>query len=289
MSWGMTFPDTVAEDLLELVRWQVGFGVRYPGSPGHLRLRQALADRVRAMGWEPVLQPFEVMLDGAPRSCANVVARVGGKRPGPVLLLGTHWDTRLVADRDPDPALKSLPIPGANDGGSGTAVLLELLEALRGVEPAGEVQVAFLDAEDVGNLDGNEFSRGAEHLAGNPLGARPDRVLALDMVGGKDMVLDRDAHAARHPPSLRLTSELFAIGREQGWAAFTRPKAQPWKYIISDHYPFLVRGIPAAILIDIDYPPWHTHRDLPEAMDGESLAATLGVVATYIERHHLRG
>jgi glutaminyl-peptide cyclotransferase len=281
----MLFPDQAGREMMELVEWQLSFGVRCPGSEGHLAVRAAMEERIGDLGHEPVRQPFAVRLGGKNVACANVVVRVGPQdvEEGP-LLIGTHWDSRLVADREERPELRGKPIPGANDGGSGTAVLLYLLGRLGDFGLRREVQLAFFDAEDVGNIDGNEFSRGAAYLAEHPVGRPPREVIALDMVGGAGMVLDRDAHAAHHRPSWKLTQAVFGIGRELGQGPFTASKPEQWKYIISDHHPFLVRGIPAVILIDIDYPPWHTHGDLPAAMHADSLAAVLRVVATYVSR-----
>lgn len=279
----MQFPDNAGPQMMGLVEWQLSHGVRYPGSPGHLDLRRALEGRLSALGVDWVAQEFTVTLGGAKRACANLVARLGAGKGRP-LLLGSHWDTRLIADREPDARLRRQPIPGANDGGSGTAILLYLLGYLRELQLRREVQVAFFDAEDVGNIEGNEFSMGARYLAEHPVGDPPAEVVGLDMVGGRGMVLDRDAHAARHALSFGLTRTLFGIGRELCLAPFTASKPDQWKYIISDHHPFLARGIPAAILIDIDYPPWHTHGDLPDAMAADSLVAVLRVVATYISR-----
>lgn len=269
--------------MMGLVEWQLSHGVRYPGSPGHLGLRRGLEGRFREMGVEWVCQEFAVTLGGTERGCANLVVRLGAGKGRP-LLVGTHWDTRLIADREHSEELRHRPIPGANDGGSGTAVLLYLLGSLRELGLRREVQIVFFDAEDVGGIEGNEFSMGARYLAANPVGDAPAEVLGLDMVGGRAMVLDRDAHAARHRPTLELTRTLFGIGRELGLRPFTASKPEQWKYIVSDHHPFLARGIPAAILIDIDYAPWHTHGDLPEAMAADSLVAVLRVVATYVGR-----
>jgi Zn-dependent M28 family amino/carboxypeptidase len=281
----MRFPESAAVQMMEIVDWQLSFGCRYPGSRGHADLAAALAERVHALGIEPIRQGFDVRLQGQMRRCTNVVVRLRGSGDEAPLLLGTHWDTRLVGDREADTQQRGRPIPGANDGGSGTAVLLYLLGALRDLPLHREIQIAFLDAEDVGSLDGNPFSVGAAHLAHHPLGRRPAEVIALDMVGGRAMVLDRDLHALRHPPSAALTEELFRIGRNLGHDPFIRAKPDQWKYIVSDHHPFLRLGIAAALLIDIDYPPWHTQGDLPCAMEGASLAAVLEVVATYIERY----
>jgi glutaminyl-peptide cyclotransferase len=279
----MVSPDPAGAEMMRLVEWQVGFGPRYPGAPGHGALLEALQVRLGELGLRFLRQEFTVTLEGRQRECANLVVRLGAGQGRP-LLLGTHWDSRLIADREPDARRRGRPIPGANDGGSGTAVELVLLRALRELRLRREVQVAFFDAEDVGNIEGNEFSMGARYLAAHPVGERPVEVVALDMVGGRDMVLDRDAHASGHRPTWELTRELFAIGGELGLRPFTASKPAQWKYIVSDHHPFLAKGIPAAILIDIDYPPWHTHGDLPGAMAADSLAAVLQVVATWVER-----
>ena len=97
-----------------------------------------------------------------------------------------------------------------------------------------------------------------------------------------DCRLDHDGHAFHHAPSLRLTRDLFRIGRSRGFAPFCRSKPKQRKYIVCDHSPFLARGVASALLIDIDYAPWHTHGDTVDAMDGNSMLMTLEVVAEYV-------
>lgn len=205
-----------------------------------------------------------------------------------MVLLGTHYDTRPVADREPDPRLRSVPIPGANDGGSGTAVLLHLLDWLRGA--AGglgrDVAVAFVDAEDLGDIDGNPFSLGADRLAADPPAAvgRPGEVLVLDMVGGRDAILDIDAHVFHHAPSRDLAAGLFRLGASLDLPPFARAKPDRVRYVVSDQWPFLRRGVPACLLIDLDYPEWHTQADLPAAMSGESMAAIEAALKPWLSR-----
>ncbi len=265
---------------MALVREQVALGPRAPGTRAHELLADRLEAALRACGCEVVIQPFTVGFRGRGLPCRNVVGVFRASRgstdpaaaPAPPLLLGTHYDTRLRADRDPDPNRRGEAIPGANDGGSGTAVLLHMLPALARQRLAGDVAVAFLDAEDLGNIDGNEFALGAAWLARHPLpGFSPQEALILDMVGGRDMVLDIDAHILGHSPSRKLTSEVFAAGSSRGWKPFAGEKPRRLKYIVSDHTPFAAAGVASCILIDIDYPEWHTQADLPEAMSEESL------------------
>jgi glutaminyl-peptide cyclotransferase len=278
-------------ELLALVRWQVCLGTRVPGSAAHDRLADALGERLAGAGAEVHVQPFTARFLGTTAACRNVVGVFRCGRSGaPLALLGTHYDTRPIADRESDPALRDTPIPGANDAGSGTAVFLHLLPWLRAACDDGvlerDVAVAFVDAEDLGDIDGNPFSLGAEHLAAEPpVGiGRPAEVVVLDMVGGRDMVLDIDAHVFRHPRSRRLTADLFTLGASLDLPPFTREKPQRLKYIVSDHWPFLRRGVPSCLLIDLDYPEWHTRADLPEAMSGASLAAIEAVLQPWLSR-----
>jgi Zn-dependent M28 family amino/carboxypeptidase len=284
-------PTSASAELAALVEHQVSLGPRVPGTAAHDRLADELAARLEHAGAEAHVQPFAVRFDGRTVACRNVVGVYRcGIPAAPLTLLATHYDTRPIGDREPDPGLRGTPIPGANDGGSGTAVLLHLLAWL-GTACAGggierDVAVAFVDAEDLGDIDGNPFSLGAEHLAANPPAAvgRPDEVLALDMVGGRDLVLDVDAHVFHHAPSRDLAAGLFRMGASLGLAPFVRGKPERVKYIISDQWPFLRRGVPAGLLIDLDYPEWHTQADLPAAMSGESMAAIEAALMPWLSR-----
>ena len=181
-------------------------GPRVPGTEPHDRLSRMLAKELRAHTPEVIVQGFVVPFRGDTLACANVIGVFRAKtecrgvpRPaecrgvprqegtpamnateyrgpggvGPVLL-GTHYDTRPRADRETDKARRETPIPGANDGGSGTAVLLHMLRWLGSRELSRDVIVVFFDAEDLGGIDGKEYSIGAEFHAANPLpGLRP--------------------------------------------------------------------------------------------------------------------
>ena len=270
--------------LLDLVDWQVAFGHRYPGSEGHTAFRAALEHRLRETGLPVHPQRFRLTFRGKRCQCANYVVQLNPDSPcrrGP-LLVGTHFDTRVRADRERDPAVRESPIPGANDGGSGTAVLLHLLETLRARRLPRQVLFAFFDAEDVGDIDGHPFSVGAARLAADPVPFAPEQVLVLDMIGGADMVLDVDAHAMAHPPSRDMTREVFSLAASLGMTPFTAYKQHKTKHIISDQRPFMERGTAACLLIDIDYPQWHTHADLPDAMSGTSLEVIEDFLLAYL-------
>jgi hypothetical protein len=281
--------EAAGQPLLDLVRRQVDLGPRYPGSEAHRRLAGELAGSLEEHAAEAHRQRFTVRLPGGPVECGNLTgifrpAEAGPPLALPPLLLGTHFDTRLTADREPEQASRARPIPGANDGGSGTAILLSLLPELarlgREGKLAREVRVVFFDAEDVGGIGGLPFSLGAGLYAREPPFGPPGEVLVLDMVGGSGLELDLDGHVLDHPPSLELTRRVFASGGQVDPAVF---RAAKLKHIICDHHPFLKRGIASCLLIDLDYPEWHTQADLPAAMAERSLATTAAAVLRFLQ------
>ncbi|MGO9412023.1 MAG: M28 family peptidase [Spirochaetia bacterium] len=271
---------------MRLVEEQVSLGPRVPGTTAHDNLLDLLESRLRRHATETMRQEFRVTFRGQSVACANLVGAFRAAHPaGGPILLGTHFDTRPRADLDADPARRESPIPGANDGGSGTAVLQHMLEWLSVQKLSRDVLVAFFDAEDLGSIDGNDFSLGAEWCACHPpWGTEVAEVVVLDMVGGRGMVFDIDAHIFLFPAEKRLTLEVFRLGSSRGWPPFTASKPQRLKYVISDHHPFALRGIPSCLLIDLDYPEWHTHADTPQAMSAASLGITEAALSLYLSR-----
>jgi hypothetical protein len=275
------------EELIELVKWQIGFGARVPGSVAHRQFTTALKQRLAIKVQELHEQSFTITLSGEPVLCTNLfgVLRSPRRPLGPTrppLLLGTHFDTRPIADNEEAPALRQRPILGANDGGSGTAILIHLLDLIERTILERDIILAFFDAEDVGGIDGNLFSMGSRYMVVHPPIELPREVIILDMVGGRDMIMNIDAHIYHHNASRALTEKIRGLAAEIGLRPFLRQKRAKTRYIICDHIPFLMKGIPSCLLIDLDYPEWHTQRDLPEAMSGESLAAIEELILTYL-------
>ena len=115
------------EGILRLVREQVALGPRVPGSDAHAELGRRLRAALEEASAEVTVQEFSLPFRGRTLECRNIVGVFRARRAGlGPLLLGSHYDCRFRADREKDPSRRESPIPGANDGGSGTAVLLQL-------------------------------------------------------------------------------------------------------------------------------------------------------------------
>ena len=261
---------------MELLIAQCDLGPRIPGSTGNLKLREMILDLARKHGFKAhtlCLQATDPM-SGEPVEICNIVVSVGPEG-GQRLWLGAHYDTRPVSDRDPDPELRSTPLVGANDGASGVAVLLHLLEILGTDRPPQGVDFLFFDGEDSG-LSGNSdgFCLGSRHLAatcrdfGNPLSqGTPRGLIVLDMVGQKNLQIPMEAYSMVNAPEW--TEAVFERAGELGLSVFVPHRGLA---IYDDHVPFLEQGIPAVDLIDFDFPQWHTTGDTPDICSGASLA-----------------
>jgi glutaminyl-peptide cyclotransferase len=233
---------------------QVAFGPRTPGSQAHAKAIVYIQDELHKAGWQTELQ--ETTWQGF--AVKNIIA--SRTNESPQIIVGAHYDSRLLADQDPGPG-RSGPVPGANDGASGVAVLLEMARTL----PSESIPVwlVFFDAEDNGGLDGRVWIMGSRAFVA-ALTVRPRAAVILDMVGDADLniYIERNSDA-------KLITEIWtqaaSLGHEQQFI-------QVIKYsMLDDHTPFLEAGIPAIDIIDFDYPYWHTAADTPDKLSSRSL------------------
>lgn len=227
-----------------------------------------MKDELEAAGWQVEIQTSESL--GHP--IENLVARRNADPPQ--IILGAHYDTRMYADADPDPAQHGNVVPGANDGASGVAVLLELARSLP--EETVPVWLVFFDAEDNGRIEGWDWILGSrEFVKNNPV--QPRAVVIVDMIGDADLNIYKERNS--NPD---LTDEIWAVAKELGYESKFIPE---YKHsMIDDHTPFLEAGIPAIDIIDFDYPYWHTIQDTPDKVSAESLQAVGETLRAWITR-----
>ena len=245
---------------------QVTLGARTPGSVAHARTVAYIQQELEKAGWKVQIQTTE--WDGF--SVQNITA--SRSEVTPRIVVGAHYDSRLLADQDPGPG-RSSPVPGANDGASGVSVLLELARTL----PSDSVPVwlVFFDAEDNGGLENRQWIMGSRAFVA-ALMEKPQAVIIVDMVGDADLNLfiERNSDAA-------LTAEIWAQAAALGYEKFFI--ATPKYDMIDDHTPFLEAGIPAVDIIDFDYPYWHTSADTADKVSAKSLQAVGETMWAWIE------
>lgn len=236
---------------------QVSMGSRAPGSVGHVQIREWMRAELQSAGWVVEIHQTERM--GQP--IYNLIAKRNDEPPQ--IILGAHYDTRLFADNDPDIANHTLPVPGANDGASGVAVLLELARTLpQDITPTWLV---FFDAEDNGRIPGWDWILGSRAFV-DEIDVNPQAVVIVDMIGDIDLNIHFEKNS-----NVTLREEIWNTAHELGYGSVFI-NTEKWS-ILDDHTPFLEAGIPSVLLIDFDYPYWHTIADTPDKVSPTSLLA----------------
>ncbi|HEY0139016.1 MAG TPA: M28 family peptidase [Nannocystis sp.] len=197
-------------------------------------------------------------------------------------VLATHFDVRPWAESDPDPTRREQAIPGANDGTSGVAVLLELAPLLLDQLPQDVgFSLILFDGEELGRPGDGPYCAGSRALAqaiarGEFPEVRAARFgVVLDMVGDADLQLLQDPRSRR--AAAAIVDEIWSTGQAAGFQQFV---AGPGPELLDDHVALTEAGVPSLLLIDYSYPAWHTHADDLSQIS----AASLGAVGETLRR-----
>jgi len=231
----------------DLVKKQVEFGPRVSGTPSYEKAKKFLIDELVKTGATVKQQEFEATVPWGERlKFTNIIASF---RPelDKRILLSAHWDSRPHADQEADSSKHKTPIPGANDGASGTAVLLHLAEILGKTPPSVGVDIVLFDAEDYGesgSLAG--YCIGSKYFASNnPLTVKPRFGILLDLVG------DKEAVYMREPVSNHYAGDIVElVWRYAQSVGNTRFKDFVSQEIYDDHVPLNEAGIKTIDIID---------------------------------------
>ncbi len=264
-------------------------GPRPAGSEANGRQRAMVAAHFKANGGAVREQAFTGRdpLSGAEVKMANLIGSWFPDRADRIVI-GVHYDTRPFPDMDPDPKRRRGPFLGANDGASGVALLMEIAHHLADLPTEWGVDLVLFDGEElvydrVGDyfLGSKEFARQyqAEQDRRRDDDDAPSYVggLVLDMVGDKDLRIDKEQYSIQLAPGL--VRQVWAVAKGLEARAF-RDRVGP--AVLDDHLALNNAGIPSIDLIDFDYPEWHTSRDLPDRCSASSLAEVGRVVTAWL-------
>jgi len=255
---------------------QCEFGPRPVGSEAHQKTRDFLLAEMQKYADRTVAQDFRYR--GMPLTNVIGVFNPDAKRQ---VLLCAHWDTRPIADMEIDEEKRKRPIPGANDGASGVAVLLELARLFKEKKPEVGVLIVLFDGEDYGDFKKDEgVFLGSRHFARNRQGYNPAFGILIDMVGDKDLDIYREVNSQRYAPGTN--DKVFRIARELGYEDYFIDSLET--EIIDDHIPLNQARIPTIDLIDFNYGPWHTLEDTPDKCSAGSLAVVGNTLAEVVYR-----
>ncbi len=262
-------PKFDAEQAFSYLVRQVDFGPRAPNTKAHEECLQYLKHEFSLYADSVELQNFNVPgYDGTVLHLTNVIAHFNMKSKVRILL-SAHWDSRPRADHQPGGEVDK-PIPGADDGASGVAVLLELARDFKQAPPPVGVDLMLWDGEDYGKEgDMDYYCLGSKYWAATkPSTYVPLFAVNLDMIGQKNLSIPKEGYSLEYAPDV--VKLIWNTANEMGVTQFADSTAGN---IYDDHLQLDNIGIKAVDLIDFNYKYWHTLEDTPDKCSPESLDA----------------
>jgi hypothetical protein len=263
-------------------------GPRPSGSPGMVEQQELLMEFFKPLADDVQKQSFTAKNPlGGPRvPITNLIFRWNPEAQER-LLVCAHYDTRPLPDQDPNPrARRSGRFIGANDGGSGTAVLMELANHADQFQGPLGVDFVLFDGEELVYGPRDRYFLGSTGFAqqykkGRHPGGRYRWGVLLDMVGDADLQIFQERNSMKFPETRPLVQDLWAIAGQLGVAEFV-PRTK--HTVQDDHLPLnRIANIPTCDVIDMDYPHWHTEADTPRNCSGESMAKVGWVVLEWLK------
>jgi peptidase M28-like protein len=270
------------QSALGYVQTQVGFGPRVPGTKAHEQMGNWLDSLLRRRADTVVVQSWNhVTAKGDILPLRNFIARFNPGAEKRILLLA-HWDSRPVAD-SPLSRDSTKPVLGANDGGSGVALLLGVADALKRAPPAIGVDLLFVDGEDYGDFSKapNDVLIGSRYYGSHqPAGPKPLYAVLFDLVADKDLQIYQEGNSLVGAPEV--VELVWDTAKDLGYGGYFI--ASPRHTLIDDHLELQKAGIRAIDVVDFDYPAWHTQYDTLDKVSGSSLQVVGDVALALIRR-----
>lgn len=265
-------------------------GPRVTGSEGMLKQQQVLTKHFQDLGAKVTLQKFRARQGGRGKltDMANLVVEWHPEKTERILLC-CHYDTRPFPDQDPvNPQGRFI---GANDGGSGVALLMELGNEMPKLPSKYGVDFVFFDAEEFVYDEREKYFIGSErfarlyYLEGDKRKFTYKWGVLLDMVADAELRIPQERNSITWKPVRPLVGEIWATAKRLGVTEFVPEIGEE---IRDDHLELFQTGkIPTCDLIDFHYGPghayWHTERDLPENCSALSLAKVGWVVSEWLK------
>jgi hypothetical protein len=258
---GTASPKTAfnAEAAMGYVRTQLDFGPRVPGTAGHRRTGDWIVAEMKKRTDSVIVQSWtHVTARGDTLPLRNIFARFNPSATQRVLYV-THWDTRPTADEDLNFGNRQLPIPGANDGAAGVALLMALGDVFKATPPSMGVDLLFVDGEDWGDFGlYNDSNPRPDVLIGSTYfalhlpepGYKPIFGVLWDMIGDADLQIYQEEYSVSAAPEV--VTRVWQTAADLGYGKhFIR---ETWGPITDDHVPLIRKaGMRVIDVIDIQY------------------------------------
>jgi glutaminyl-peptide cyclotransferase len=265
---------------------------RVPGTDGNREAAHLIADHFTDAGLSVTWHHFNDSYGGKVTHMHNVIGTLdaGSDR---TFYVGGHYDSRPIAEKDPDPEMRDQPIQGANDGASAVGLVLELARVLSAYEFNVNLKFMLFDGEDGGNWKDTEWILGSTAFVADMTDAEvanAEGLILVDMVADPDARFPREGHS-RAPDNRPLGDALWGVA---GGLDATRFVNDTSYTITDDHVPFIEAGIPAVNVIDLREgphvfaPTHHTHADTVDNIAPEPMHEVGQVLERFIVERYAR-
>lgn len=271
-------PEFNSDLAYEYIKQQLSFGPRNPNSIGHQRAKEFFVNELKKFADTVITQNFNYPgYDGERLNLTNIVASFNPESKIRILLCA-HWDSRPRSEKDENPNNRLKPVPGANDGASGVAVLLSLTKVLNENKLNYGVDIVLFDGEDYGKEgDLMNYSLGAKYFSQfKPDYIKPNFAILLDMVGDKEAQFKKEPNSIQFAPDI--VDLVWNLASRLNLKTFSNDVSNP---IYDDHIPLGEIGIKIINIIDADLigadSPnprrnyWHTQKDIIDNISKETL------------------
>jgi len=275
----VSVPEFNADSAYQYIQKQVDFGPRVPGTKAHKACADWLEQTFKSFNTAVTVQTDKVKAHtGEMLPMYNVIASINPTQKTRILL-GAHWDTRPNADQDSDENKVDEPIIGANDGGSGVGVLLEIARIMAANPANIGVDIILFDVEDYGDYGtSNSFCLGSQYWS------RKKHIenysakygILIDMVGSADATFLQEIYSLQY--AAPIVKKVWNAAHSLGFGPYFK-NTRTRTAITDDHY--FVNTLANIPMIDIiHYTPqgnfghfWHTHNDDMKIIDKGTLKA----------------
>jgi len=281
-------PTFEADRAMKNIEAQCAIGPRVPGSKAWKACGDSIIAWFTALGLEVTEQNTQVALyDGTQVPCRNITASLNADNPDRILLC-SHWDSRPWADNDPNPDNHHTPVPAANDGASGVAVMLELARILSQADSITTgIDFVCFDVEDAGtpqwaddvDVEENTWCLGSRYWSQQAAekGYQARFGILFDMVGGRGSTFSKERYSMQY--AAPVVEMLWHIAQQIGYGQFF--KLREGGYITDDHVEVnQIARVPCLDIVPYHTdgpsgfgPTWHTLNDTPENIDPNVLEA----------------
>lgn len=280
-----------ADRAMKYLKQVCDIGPRVSGTDGMKKQQELIEKHSKDAGATVTRQEFKARQNSrkAETPMVNLIISWHPDKANRVLIC-SHYDTRPIADQEPDRNNWNKPFVSANDGASGVAMMMELAHHMKGLKTEYGVDFVLFDGEEY-VFETNQFGGGDRYFIGSEYfaedyaktrGTRKYQYAAgvlLDLFAGKDAKLRVEVNSAVAAP--KLVEQIWGVAKQVGAKSFLYERGHE---VQDDHLALNRVGIPTVDVIDFDYPHWHKLTDTPDKVSGEQMAEVAKVLTTWVQK-----